>query len=132
MEKYSWVLTFVNMETIQSISIVDDYGYNVIDFCGFLNFHLEFSNDKINFREPPYRYFSWFYVDKEIRDEWRKYMYQVINLFGGNRAIYLPDNMMEAEKYLDEYDSIDSPFEEIDRRYSGGDPWRGEFTVYLF
>jgi len=89
-------------------SIVDDYGYNVIDFCGFLNFHLEFSNDKIYFQEPPYRYFGWFYMDKEIRDEWRKYMYQVINLFGGNRAIYLPDNMMKAEKYLDAYDSIDS------------------------
>ena len=79
-----------------------------------MDFQLDFSTDKIYFCEPPYRFFGWFRMDKIIRDEWRKYMYQIIHLFGGNRAIYLPDNMMEAEKYLDEHDCIDSPFEEIE------------------
>ena len=41
-------------------------------------------------------------------------MLQIIRLFGGNRAIYLPDSSMESQKYIDEYDCIDSPFEEIE------------------
>jgi hypothetical protein len=94
--------------------IRDDDGYKTIEFIGFLDFELDFSTDKIYFWEPPYRFFGWFRMDKIIRDEWRKYMYQIVHLFGGSRAIYLPDNTMEAEKYLDIHDSIDSPFEEIE------------------
>ena len=104
-EKKDWEWTY---------HVRHDDGYDNIECYGFLNFELDFSTDKIFFWEPPYRFFGWFRMDKIIRDEWRKYMYQVIHLFGGNRAIYLPDNMMEAEKYLDEYDCIDSPFEEIE------------------
>jgi hypothetical protein len=115
-------------------SISDEYKYESIKFYGFLNFGLDFSSDKIYFREPPYRYFGWFYMDKEIRDEWRKYTYQTIHLFGGNRAIYLPSNMMDAEKYLDDYDSIDSPFEEIERdlikEYGPIKKKLGEFKKY--
>ncbi|MDR2517599.1 MAG: hypothetical protein LBC88_09510, partial [Spirochaetaceae bacterium] len=91
----------------------DDYQY--IHVIGFRNFELEFTRDKIYFWEPPYRFVGWFYMDSITRNEWRKYMLQIIKLFGGDRAIYLPDNMLESEKYLDEHDGIDSPFEEIEK-----------------
>jgi hypothetical protein len=98
-EKWNW-----------KYEIDNDDGYQCIRFVGFRNFELEFSKDKIYFCEPPYRFFGWFYMDSISRNEWRKYMFQIIKLFGGNKAIYLPD----TEKYLDDYDEIDSPFDEIE------------------
>ena len=101
---YNWSVGFANEEK-----------YKVNILYGFLDFELEFSNDKIYFKEqPPYRYCGWFSMDKIIRDEWRKYLYQMVKLFGGDRVIYLPDNMSYAEKYQDYFDLKDSPFEEIE------------------
>jgi hypothetical protein len=94
--------------------IRNDDGYQYIELIGFRNFVLEFSKDKIYFWEPPYRFLGWFYMDSITRNEWRKYMLQIIELFGGDRAIYLPDNMLDSEKYLDGYDGIDSSFDEIE------------------
>jgi hypothetical protein len=94
--------------------IINDEGYQYIKFDGFRDFQLEFSKDKIYFWQPPYRFSGWFYMDSISRNEWRKYMLQIISLFGGDKAIYLPDNMLDSEKYLDEFDAIDSPFEEIE------------------
>jgi len=102
-------------------NIINDYdeedctNYQCLSFRGFRNFELEFTKDKIYFWQPPYRFRGWFLMDKLIRDQWRIYMFQIISCFGGNRAIYLPDNMMEAEIYLDEHDGVDSPFEEIEQ-----------------
>lgn len=99
--------------------IINDYedgiNYQYIRYIGFRNFELEFTKDKIYFWEPYYRFRGWFLMDKLTRDQWRIYMFQIISNFGGNRAIYLPDNMMDAEIYLDEHDGIDSPFEEIEQ-----------------
>jgi hypothetical protein len=89
--------------------------YIDVVFIGYLDFELEFSNDKIYFWDPPYRFFSWFHGGEIVRDEWRKYMYQTVHLFGGDRVIYLPDNMIDSSKYLDDYDGIDSPFDEIEQ-----------------
>jgi hypothetical protein len=94
--------------------IINDDGYQCIQFTGFRGFELKFSKDKIYFWEPPYRFLGWFYMDSITRNEWRKYMLQIITLFGGDKAIYLPDNMLDSEKYLDDFDGIDSPFEEIE------------------
>jgi hypothetical protein len=92
-----------------------DENYKTIDIYGFLDFIFEFSGDKIYFKDqPPYRYWGWFSMDKIIRDEWRKYLFQIVDCFGGNRVIYLPDNMSDAEKYQDYFDEVDSPFEEIE------------------
>jgi len=72
--------------------------YNAINLIGFLGFEFVFSNDKIYFKDqPPYRYWGWFNMEKIVRDEWRKYLFQILNLFGGNRVIYLPDNMSDAK-----------------------------------
>jgi len=98
-----------------SIGINIEEGYKTNNLYGFLDFVLEFSNDKIYFRnQPPYRYLGWFSMDKIIRNEWRKYLFQMVNVFGGNRVIYLPDNMSNAEKYQDYFDLNDSSFNEIE------------------
>jgi hypothetical protein len=109
-EEWNWEYEIKNDYTEE-----DGINYQYIKFTGFRNFELEFTKDKIYFWEPPYRFRGWFLMDKFIRDQWRIYMFQIISRFGGNRAIYLPDNMMDAEIYLDEHDGIDSPFEEIEQ-----------------
>jgi len=109
-EEWNWEYEIINDCTEE-----DGINYQYIKFIGFRNFELEFTKDKIFFWEPPYRFRGWFLMDKFTRDQWRIYMFQIINSFGGNRVIYLPDNMMDAEIYLDEHDGIDSPFEEIEQ-----------------
>jgi len=84
-----------------------------ITLYGPHNLELAFDEHKIFFWDPPYRYNYWFHwIEKLHRDEWRKYFYQIITGFGGNRAIYLPDNMSESSKYAQECD--DWTFEEIE------------------
>jgi len=95
--------------------IINEDDYQYIRLIGFRNFELEFTKDKIYFWDPPYRFVGWFFMGSIIRDEWRKYMFQIIKLFDGNRAIYLPDSILDSEIYLDDYDGIDSPFEEIEK-----------------
>ena len=109
-EEWNWDYDIIN-DTDEK----ESYHYQYIRFIGFRHFELEFTKDKIYFWQPPYRFMGWFLMDKIIRDQWRIYMFQIISSFGGNRAIYLPDNMMDAEIYLDEQDGIDSPFEEIEQ-----------------
>jgi len=109
-EEWNWEYEIINDYTEE-----DGINYQYIRFIGFRDFELEFTKDKIYFWEPPYRFRGWFLMDKFTRDQWRIYMFQIISTFGGNRAIYLPDNMMDAEIYLDKYDGIDSPFEEIEQ-----------------
>jgi hypothetical protein len=109
-ENWNW-----EYEIINDYDEEDGTNYQYIRYIGFRRFELEFTKDKIYFWEPYYRFRGWFLMSKLIRDQWRIYMHQIISCFGGNRAIYLPDNMMEAEIYLDEYDGIDSPFEEIEQ-----------------
>jgi hypothetical protein len=101
------------------ISIEDDFCLELdccveINFSGFLDFELQFTYSSIYFWDPPYRYKEWFECDKEIRDEWRKYMYQIITLFGGDRVIYLPDQ--GADHILDKFDQLPVlSFEEIEK-----------------
>ncbi|MCL2441669.1 MAG: hypothetical protein FWD14_07995, partial [Treponema sp.] len=94
--------------------IIEEKGYMKIEFIGFLDFEIYFSHSSIYFLDPPYRYSYWFNCDKIIRDEWRKYMYQVIKIFGGDRVIYLPDQMLDH--YLDKFDQIPVlTFDEIEK-----------------
>jgi hypothetical protein len=84
-----------------------------ICFYGPSDIEIHFDENKIYFTNPPYRYNYWFYwLEKIHRDEWRKYMYQVITAFGGNRVIYLPDNMLDSSKYFQNNDNM--TFQEIE------------------
>jgi hypothetical protein len=53
-------------------------------------------------------WFDW--EEDKWRDEWRKYMYQIVILFGGNRVIYFPDSYSE----LANYDYYQGTFEEME------------------
>lgn len=83
----------------------DDY-YNFaedkeLDFYGPYDLSLTFEENKIWFYNPPVQYWQWFDIEDEIyRNEWRKYMKIIVNLFGGNRVIYLADHTHPLEKFL--------------------------------
>ena len=85
-------------------TIIEEKDFMNIEFRGFLDFEIDFSHSSIYFWDPPYRYSYWFNCDKIIRDEWRKYMYQVIKTFDGDRVIYLPDQGVDW--ILDKFDQI--------------------------
>ncbi len=72
-----------------------------INFYGPFNLQLTFDERKILFWNPPYRYWQWFEMDDDVhRDEWRKYMKHIVNLFGGDRVVYLADNAHHLEEYI--------------------------------
>jgi hypothetical protein len=115
-KNWEWNFGIIDKDYWENEYGMENIEYNAINIIGFLGFEFVFSNDKIYFKDqPPYRYWGWFNMEKIVRDEWRKYLFQILNLFGGNRVIYLPDNMSDAEKYQDDFDLIDSPFEEIEK-----------------
>lgn len=82
-----------------------------IEFYGPFSLNLTFYKNKITFWNPPYRYRSWYEMDDTTRDEWRKFMYHVVKLFGGDKVIYLADNGHK----LEEFTYYESSFEEIEK-----------------
>ena len=93
----------------------DRYGdfseHRRIEFNGPFDLELDFDEYRIIFWTPRYSYYSWFEMeDNERRNGWRKYMRQVVNLFGGDRVIYLPDNGHPLEEHL----YFESPLEKIE------------------
>lgn len=83
-----------------------------IDFYGPFHLHLTFDERKIIFWNPPYRYWQWFEMEDDIhRDEWRKYMKHIVNLFGGDRVVYLADNAHHLEEYI----YYEGTFEEMEK-----------------
>ena len=74
---------------------------HAIDFNGPFDFILTFDPCKITFCFG-YRYYDWFFqLSQTFRDEWRKYMYQVVRQFGGDRVIYLADPHDPLSNYID-------------------------------
>lgn len=83
----------------------------VINFFGPFGLNLTFDENKIMFWNPSYRYRQWFEMDDDVhRDEWRKYMKQIVNLFGGDHVLYAADNTHHLEKYTD----CEGTFEEME------------------
>lgn len=78
--------------------------YKEIEFYGPFELNISFSEHKIIFSNPPYKYWQWFAMNDKyalLRDEWRKYLYSITTLFGGDRVIYLADNSHPLEEFLD-------------------------------
>ena len=74
-----------------------------IQFLGPFNLWLTFEEHRIIIWNPPYRYRHWFKMEDDIhRDEWRKYMFQIVTLFGGDRVIYLADNAHPLEGFFND------------------------------
>lgn len=85
--------------------------YQEIKFDGPLGLKLTFGQSVITFWDPPFRYSHWFELKDDVhRDEWRKYMQHIVNLFEGDRVVYLADN----SHLLEEYICYDGTFEEME------------------
>jgi len=83
-----------------------------IDFYGPYDLELSFEEHKIVFFNPHFRYWQWFEGNSFIhRDEWRKYMFHIVTLFGGNRVVYLNDNGKPLEEFLD----FEGTFEQMEQ-----------------
>ena len=92
----------------------------LIDFYGPHSWQLTFDEYKIDF-VLGLRYAIWFEQKYGFRNiEWRKMIYKVVKLFGGDRVIYLPDNIIQ----LYDISIMDDPFEEIEKHLQTnyGDP----------
>ena len=122
--------------------IIEEKDFMKIEFRGFLDFELEFSHSSIYFKDPPYSQSYWFHnCDDVIKNEWRKYMYQVIKLFGGDRALYFGDEG-NVEIYLDKFDQIPViSFDQIENeiinefgknKNNNGKYSDGEYGCYLY
>ena len=117
-EKCEWIknkVIWTYREEDEYFSFSED---ECIDFAGPSGLEISFEENYIYFANPPYRYNFWFYwLSKIHRDEWRKYMYKIITAFGGDRVIYLPDNMRDSSEYYQNSDGM--TFEEIENGLIG-------------
>jgi hypothetical protein len=81
-----------------------------IDFEGPFDLKITFYENKVTFWNPEYSYKQWFEMQDEIhRDEWRKYMFHILSLFGGNSVIYLP----VKEHFIQDFLFHKGSFEEL-------------------
>lgn len=118
-------------EVIESIKTRDTWRFNpedekifpergVVELVGPFDLGLDFDRHKITFWNPTYRYWQWFEMqDEKTRNEWRKYMRQVVRLFGGDRVIYLPDGYLSLAEI-----NMEAPFPEMEKELyqKYGDP----------
>ncbi|MCB2409661.1 hypothetical protein [Hymenobacter lucidus] len=105
----------------------DTAAFKSIAFEGPYELQLTFTESRLEIVNPPYRYKQWFCLQSadgteamDHRNEWRRYMRQVVYAFGGNRVLYLADNAHPMNKYL----FMDEPFDLIEQalRNDFGEP----------
>jgi hypothetical protein len=91
----------------------DEYGY--IEFYGYYNLKLNFSENNIDFLDPMCKFKTWFEYgkDDDYVNEWRKYYKQIVTQFGGNRVIYYPDYGIEIHSG----ELSELPFELFEKEY---------------
>jgi hypothetical protein len=103
----------MEIQTKNQWTVYESYDFSedkALDFGSPFKYELRFDAYTIQFSGCGYRYWGWLELDHDIRNQWRKYYYQVIRAFGGDRVIYLADNSHPLEKFL--YMNI--PFEEVE------------------
>lgn len=84
-------------------------------FIGPFYLELYFEKNRIYFWQPAWNYYAWFETeDNEYRNKWRKYLQQIVNIFGGDRVIYLGDSNHPLSKFdTDFYEGV--TFEETEK-----------------
>jgi hypothetical protein len=83
-----------------------------IEFYGPLDLEIDFRENYILLRDPSFRYWQWFEPElKQVRDEWRKYIYRILKHFGGDRVVYLADNGHNLENFI----FYEGTFEEMEK-----------------
>lgn len=83
----------------------------VLEFEGPYGLVITIEKSRVEFNHPVRRYYRWFTEEKNTRNQWRIYLYQVLKCLGGNKVIYLADNTHYLERYL--FYSFES-FEEME------------------
>jgi hypothetical protein len=84
----------------------DDYYNHTKEYTLIGPFGLEIEITRYYLFISPWigRYHFWYdVIDKEKiewRDTWREIIYKIINILGGNTALYFPDNMSDLSAYL--------------------------------
>ncbi|MDJ0366874.1 hypothetical protein QMK33_17110 [Hymenobacter sp. H14-R3] len=113
----------------------DDNPQKSIRFDGPGGLSLRFDKYRIESLSPPYRYQQWFdlrYSDgtdaTALRDHWRRYLRQVAQAFGGNRALYLADNAHPLTPYWLHEKSVAATEQQM--RQELGEPRRTFEEVY--
>jgi hypothetical protein len=108
-------------------------GYTKINFYGPYDLHLSFTNNNIQFDDPGCRYSSFFGMDKKDRIEWRKYYFQITSLFGGDFAIYLPDQGDVATEFTEkiwDYDlDLNSVKKDLIKKYGENEYGINDFPI---
>lgn len=100
----------------------DTAEFKRIDFDRPCNLRVTFDENYLQFHHPSYRYKQWFCLKNndgteaiESRNEWRRYMAQVVSAFDGDRVIYLPDMGHPLAKYWwgdDNFEAIEQRLKE--------------------
>lgn len=109
------IIREINTKQSWAYKICDqDYGTEKsksIKLYGPFALTLTFKEHFIRFGNPLYRYWVWFGYNQLHQNEWRKYMYFIVNLFGGDRVLYAADSSIFLEKYT----YYEGSFEEMER-----------------
>jgi hypothetical protein len=83
-----------------------------LEFEGPYGLAITIDKSRVEFDDPVRRYYRWFTEEKNTRDQWRIYLYQVLKCLDGNKVIYLADNGHYLERYL--YYAFEGSFEEME------------------
>jgi hypothetical protein len=114
----------------------EDANYNFkedkyLNFYGPFDLNIWIDKHKIHFYNPSCRYMEWLELDPKTRNEWRRYFYQIVSLFEGDRVIYFADNSHPLEtfsylesplkdvelKLIDAFGEPKKTFEEVAKKY---------------
>lgn len=88
-----------------------------VEVSGPSNLFLSFYDNKIEIWDPLIRYSQWFNTDEVYRDEWRKYLHHIVNLFGGDRVIYLPDSSYSLNEFIGFKGTFEEMQEELLKKF---------------
>jgi hypothetical protein len=84
----------------------DEISHGSISIFGSLGLACNVFYNRIEFHNS-IQYKNWLHLHRIIRDEWRKYYYQIIKMLGGDIAIYIPYYIMEIIWNNVELDKVD-------------------------
>ena len=123
------------------------------EFVGPYGLYTEITKNYIFIRPWVGRYHHWYWTEKkediEWRDTWRFIIFQIINVLGGDSALYFPDNMSDLSAYLptkynlpkfnklvqvilDEYKPCFTSFAEATKRYMANTLENDPFVIDKF
>lgn len=115
---YDWkepdeeILKKKNWTYNEQADLINFQTYKSIELCGSFDLEIDFRENSIMFWAPSFYYWSWFEPKmKQLRNEWRKYLYRILKHFGGDRVVYLADNGHNLHEFM----FFEGTFEEMEK-----------------